>query len=155
LRNRPRQSAPGGGLAQVTAAASKAAEQAARIAGALTLWADLHAEEVGLDAMADGIALAQFYLGEAAGPADAAAVSEQTDRAERLRRWLLGAWPHAEITSAEVVNKGPKALREAVKAHAALRILEAHGWLVPLEPGTAARGAPRKAAWRILRVTGA
>jgi hypothetical protein len=50
-----------------------------------------------------------------------------------------------------VVNKGPNALREAVKARAALRLLEAHGWLVPLEPGTVVRGKTRKAAWRVIR----
>src|SRR6056297_3822680 len=38
--------APGRDLAHVTGTASKAAEQAARIAGVLTLWRDLHATEV-------------------------------------------------------------------------------------------------------------
>jgi hypothetical protein len=147
--------APGGDLAHVTAAASKAAEQACRIAGVLTLWRDLNAAEVGLDDMADGIALGQYYLGEAARLADAATVSAETAKAEKLRRWLLESWPHPEITSAEVVNKGPNALRESPKAHAALRLLEAHGWLVPLEPGTVVRGKARKAAWRIVRGAGA
>jgi hypothetical protein len=147
--------APGGDLAHVTAAASKGAEQAARLAGALTLWRDLNAEAVDIDAMANGIELAQFYLSEAARLASAATVSGEVDRAERLRRWLMETWPHAEITSAEVVNKGPNALRESPKAHAALRLLEAHGWLVPLPPGAVVRGAPRKAAWRIVRGAGA
>lgn len=143
--------APGGDLAHVTGHASKAAEHATRIAGVLTLWRDLHAREVAPADMASGIALAQFYLGEAARLADAATVSAETDKAEKLRRWLLDGWPHAEITSAEVVNKGPNALREAVKAHAALGILERHGWLVPLDPGAVVRGKARKAAWRIVR----
>jgi hypothetical protein len=143
--------APGGNLSHVTGHASKAAEHAARIAGVLTLWRDLHAPEVTPSTMADGIALAQFHLGEAARLADAATVSAETDRAEALRRWLLDSWPHAEITSAEVVNKGPNALREAVRAHAALGALERHGWLVPLDPGAVVRGKPRKAAWRIVK----
>jgi hypothetical protein len=143
--------APGGTLAHVTGHASKAAEHAARIAGVLTLWRDLAAPEVTAAEMADGIAVAQFHLGEAARLADAATVTAETDRAEKLRRWLLESWPHAEITSAEVVNKGPNALREAVKAHAALGALERHGWLVPLDPGAVVRGKPRKAAWRIVK----
>jgi hypothetical protein len=143
--------APGGTLAHVTAAASKSAEQAVRIAGVLTLWRDLDAPEVAPADMASGIALAQFYLTEAARLAEAAAVSPETERAERLRRWLLDTWAHPDVTSAEVVNKGPNALREAVKAHAALRMLETHGWLVPLDAGTVVRGKPRKAAWRIVR----
>jgi hypothetical protein len=148
--------APGGDLAHVTAAASKTAEQAARIAGVLTLWRDLHAAEVDIDAMANGVELAQFYLGEAARLADAATVTAEIDKAERLRRWLLESWPHAEILPAEVVRHAPiRALRESPAARAALGILERHGWLVPLEPGTVVRGKPRKAAWRIVRGAGA
>ena len=59
-------------LAHVTGYASKAAEQAARIAGVLTLWRDLNAAEVAASDMANAITLAQFYLGEAARLADAA-----------------------------------------------------------------------------------
>lgn len=143
--------APGCDLAHVTGTASKAAEQAARIAGVLTLWRDLHAPEVDPRDMADAIDLAQFYLSEAARLASAATVSAETDRAETLRRWLLESWPHPEITSAEVVNKGPNQLREAAKAHAALLLLERHGWLIPLDPGTEVRGKARKAAWIIVR----
>jgi hypothetical protein len=143
--------APGGDLAHITAA-----EQAARIAGVLTLWRDLHAAEVDIDAMANGVELAQFYLGEAARLADAATVTAEIDKAERLRRWLLESWPHAEILPAEVVRHAPiRALRESPAARAALGILERHGWLVPLEPGTVVRGKPRKAAWRIVRGAGA
>ena len=104
--------------------------------------------------MADAIDLAQFYLSEAARLSSAATVSTETDRAETLRRWLLESWPHPDITSAEVVNKGPNQLREAPKAHAALLLLERHGWLVPLEPGTVVRDKARRAAWRVLKGAG-
>jgi hypothetical protein len=148
--------APGGELAHVTAAASKAAEQAARIAGVLCLWRDLHAAEVSLADMADGIELVQHYLAEAARLADAATVSAEIDKAERLRRWLLETWPHPEILPAEVVRHAPiRALREGPAARAALRLLEAHGWIVALPPGTVVRGAFRKEAWAIVRGAGA
>jgi hypothetical protein len=101
--------------------------------------------------MADAITLAQFYLSRRHALPSAATVSAETDRAEKLRRWLLESWPHPDVTSAEVVNRGPNALREALKAHAALALLERHGWLVPLEPGAVVRGKARKAAWRIVR----
>ena len=54
----------------------------------------------------------------------------------------------------DVVQWGPGALRESPKARAALRVLETHGWLVPLEAGTEVRGARRKEAWRIVRGSG-
>lgn len=147
--------APGGDLAHVTGYASKAAEQACRIAGVLTLWRDLNAREVQAETMADAIALAQFYLAEASRLANAATVSVEIDRAEALRKWLLESWPHPEILTSDVLQRAPiRNLRESPKAQAALAILEKHGWLVPLEPGTAVRGKARKAAWRIVKGAG-
>lgn len=143
--------APGGNLANVTGYASKAAEQAARIAGVLTLWRDLEAEAVTERDMADGIGLAHFYLSEAKRLADAATVSAEIDAAEALRRWLLESWAEPEVMVRDVVQFGPNALRESPKARKALTLLEAHGWLIALEPGTKVRGSARKEAWRIVR----
>ena len=132
--------------------ASKAAEQAARIAGVLTLWRDLDALEVTARDMADAITLAQFYLSEAARLADAATVSVEIDRAEKLRNWLFTTWEHDEILPSEVVQRAPiKALRESPNARAAIGLLERHGHLVRIEAGTVIRGKTRKEAWRIVR----
>lgn len=146
-----RAQASGGDLAHVTGYASKAAEQAARIAGVLTLWCDLDAPAVMMQQMGDGIALAQFYLGEAVRLADAATISHEIDRAEALRKWLLESWSHPEIMVRDVVRRGPNPLRESPKARAALGILERHGWLAPLDPGTVVRGAARAEAWHIVK----
>jgi len=143
--------ADGGDLAHITGTASKAAEQAARIAGVLTLWRDLEAQQVQPSDMADAITLAQFYLSEASRLASAATVSAEIDKAETLRRWLLESWPHPEIMVRDVVRLGPNALRESPKARAALGILEKHGWLARLDEGAIVRGAARAEAWRIVR----
>lgn len=145
----------GGDLSGVTGYASKAAEQACRIAGVLSLWRDLHAVEVTRGEMASGIALAQFYLSEALRLADAAKVSEETDRAERLRRWLVETWPDAEVLTGDVVQKAPvRALRETKAAVAALGVLEKHGWVIALPAGTIIRGAARSTGWRIVKGAG-
>lgn len=141
--------AHGGDFAQIPGYASKAAEQAARIAGVLTLWSDLDAPAVTAQDMAHGIALAQFYLSEALRLSDAATVSQEIDRAEALRKWLAG-WHHPEVMVRDVVQYGPNHLRETPKATAAMIILERHGWLTPLAPGTVVRGKTRKAAWHIV-----
>jgi hypothetical protein len=144
--------APDGDLAHVTGYASKAAEQAVRIAAVLTLWGDLSAPEVTAQAMGWGIELAQFYLGEAMRLADAATVSAEIGRAEALRKWLLERWPEPEVLVRDVLRLAPiRALRESPQARAALTLLEKYGWLVPLEPGTVVRGGSRKEAWRIVR----
>jgi len=143
--------ATGGDLAHITGTASKAAEQAARIAGVLTLWRDLDAQQVQPSDMVDAITLAQFYLFEASRLASAATVSAEIDKAEALRKWFLESWPHPDVMTRDVVQFGPNALRETTKARAAIGILEKHGWLVPLEAGTVVRGAARAEAWRIVR----
>ena len=146
--------APGGDLAHITGTASKAAEQAGRIAGVLTLWQDLNAVEVSAQDMAHAITLAQFYLTEAARLAEAATVSTEIERAERLRKWLLESWGEVDIAQAEVVQSGPYALRDVKAAKPALALLEQHGWLMRLEKGAEVRGSARKDAWRIVRSFG-
>lgn len=148
------QLAPRGSLAHITGTASKAAEQAARIAGVLTLWADLDAAEIGLQAMQWGIELAEFYLGEASRLASAATVSVEIARAEAVKKWLLETWPHAEIASSEILQLGPHALRDAPSVKKATALLTDHGWLVALEEGAMVRGKARKLAWRIVRGAG-
>lgn len=144
--------APGEAMEHVRAYASKSAEQAARIAGALTLWADLDAPEVGAETMRHGIALASFYLKEARRLAEAGAVSEETAKAERLRQWLVESWPHGEVTPREIVQLGPNALRERKALSGPLGLLVKAGHLVALPDGTVVRGAARREAYRIVRV---
>lgn len=143
--------APGGDLAHVTGYASKTAEQAARIAGVLTMWSDLNAPFVDASKMAAGISLAQFYLNEAVRLADAAIISREIDRAETLRKWLLESWEHREIMVRDVVRLGPNPLRESPKARDALKLLQQHGWIHKLETGTVVRGSARNEAWVIAK----
>lgn len=146
------QQAPDGDLAHVTGYASKAAEQAARIAGTLTLWRDLHAPEVRARDMMDAITLAQFYLAEASRMAEAATVSAEIDKAERLRKWLVEAWPDLEILPGDILQRAPgRRLRDRQAVKKAISVLMEAGWLIPLENGAEVRGVRRKEAYRIVR----
>ena len=147
-----RAQAPGGDCAHLTGTASKVAEQAARIAGVLTLWEDLRAESVTGETMADGIELSQYYLSEALRLADAATISAAIDIAEKLRVWLLNSWPDPDVLPSDVLQRAPiRALRDRPAARKAIAMLEEAGWLVALEPGTEVRGIARKEAYRIVR----
>ncbi|WP_415183089.1 hypothetical protein [Phaeovulum sp.] len=84
--------------------------------------------------------------------ADAAAVSVETGRADALRKWLLERWHHPYTMMRDLGRRGPNALRKAPKAKPALGILEGHGWIVALAPGTLVRGAACKQSWRIVSV---
>ncbi len=155
-----RAQAPGGDLEGCTSFASKSPEQACRIAGVLTIWENLSAAEVTGAAMANGIALAQYYLSEARRLADAAIVSHDTTEAEKLRLWLLQSWPGiaagigrdpATVLQTDIIQRGPGSMREARKVAACIRQLADAGWLVALSEGTLIDGTPRKKAFRIVR----
>lgn len=141
----------GGEMEHVTGTASKAAEQAARIAGVLTLWNDLDSAEVSKATMTNAIELARFYLLEASRLANAAIVSKEIDRAESLKRWLHEKWREPEVMVRDVVQRGPNQLRETPTARAALTTLEQHGHLNRLDAGAVVRGAAREEAWAIVR----
>ncbi|OQP87572.1 hypothetical protein BTR14_03100 [Rhizobium rhizosphaerae] len=136
---------------RVTAFASKAPEQAARIAGVLALWGAPDVAEVCGEDMMSGVMLAQYYLNEARRLMDIASVSAETMDAENLRTWLLETWPHPEIVVREVVQKGPNRLRETSVVKEVFKTLEKNGWLVRLPEGAVVRGKARKEAFRIVR----
>ncbi len=150
--------ATGGQLEHVKSFASKSPEQAARIAGVLTLWSDLSAHEVTPETMADAIALADFYLGEAKRLSEAATISAETEKAERLRRWIIESWPTvasqnsrnpANIVPSDVVQRGPNSMRETKEAKKLMSILADHGWLTLLDKGTEIDGQSRQLAYQV------
>ncbi len=139
--------APGGDLEDVRAFASKAAEQAARLAGVLTLYEAHDAAEVSAEHMANGIALARFYLREAARVMAVSAISQETLQLEQLRRWLINKWDEPCISATDAAQSGP--FKDAPRIRVLLFKLEDEGWLA-LEPeGAMIRGKRRREAWRI------
>ena len=139
-------------FADITGTASKAAEQAARIAGVLTLFRDLNAAHVTLEDVANAVELMSYYLDEALRLSQSATLSGDLERAERLRRWIIETWEHDEILPRDIQKNGPTtALRQAPKVRAAIATLEKYGWLMPLPPGEIIRGAARREAWRVVR----
>ena len=155
-----REQAAGGAFEQVRPFASKAPEQAARIAAVLTLWADLNAPEVTAVTMADAVELSQFYLSEIKRLAEAAVVSEEVRKADWLRLWLLDSWPDLAqrhdrdpntIVPKDVVLFGPGALRETKIVKRFMVDLLEHGWLIELPKGCVVDGVPRQLAYQIVR----
>jgi hypothetical protein len=146
-----RSQAPGGEYELVRGYASKAAEQAARIAGVLSMWADMGTHAVQPDAMGWGIQLAQFYLSEAKRLANSATVTAEVSKAEALRKWMHSAsWGKPWLTLRDVIRLGPARLRENPEARKAIKLLEDNGWLLPLPSGTEIEGKVTREAWRIV-----
>jgi len=146
-----REQGPNGSLEAIRHFASKAAEQAARLAAVMALFADLDVAAISAETMRDAVTLEEYYLNEAKRLAEAAVISQSTQEAERLRHWLLETWPEGQISAADVVQQGPNALRETAKVRRLLTVLEEHGWLVKTPDGATILGKRRREAWRVVR----
>ena len=140
-----------GELAFVRPYASKSAEQAARIAGVLTLWEDYEAREIKPETMANAISIAQYYLSEACRLANGVSISVEIERAELLRQWLLSKWQENVVLPRDILQRGPNSLRESPKVRKAIALLVAHGWLIPLPHDAFVRGMNRKEADQVVR----
>jgi Protein of unknown function (DUF3987) len=110
---------------------SKVAENAARIAGVLTLVSDLGATEVGPEAMDSALDLMEWYLDEALRLDQTASVDPQMVDAQKLLDWLM-EHEHAYtegVTRKEIAKSGPGRLRAKRKYDPLIAILLDHKWV--------------------------
>jgi hypothetical protein len=135
---------PDGQLALLRDVAGKAAEQAARIAGVLTMVEDANAVNVGADVMIRACELADWYLYEAARLANEANIPAAIRDAQILLDWLHRRGLET-VTAATLQKAGPGPLRRKTRLDPAIEALEEHGWLKPDD-------ASRR-AWRVERPT--
>ena len=140
-----------GEFGEVRPFASKAAEQAARIAAVMSAYENPDNPQLSGKTMADAVTLEGFYLQEARRLADEAVISEQTREAEKLKKWLCETWEEEFISATDAAQYGPNSLRETEKVKKVLATLEKHGWVMPQAGGATVRGKKRREAWRIVR----
>ncbi len=145
------QSAPGRRYANISGTATKAPEQAARIAGVLMLFHEPDATTVSGCMMQAAIALTDFYLGEALRLLDTGSISREIQDAELLRGWLCETWPEELIDPSTAARRGPNSLREVRKLKKLFRILEEHGWLQELSGAHFVDGRKTRQAWQVIR----
>jgi hypothetical protein len=127
----------------------RAAEQAGRLAGVLSLFADPAAPAITAAAVEGAIALVRHYLGEAARIAGVAGESAELRAAQAVLDYIAGLG-RPVVHLAEIYQGGPAATRDAGAARRALRRLEAHGYLEALPGGVVLGGMRRREAWRVL-----
>ena len=139
----------GGEMRPIQAFASKMAEHAGRLAAVLAAFAEPDAPEVGAEAMAGGIALAQHYAAELLRLHGAAGVSADLQLAARLLAWWQ-ARPDPQCHLAAIYQRGLNAIRDAATARRIVGVLETHGWVDKLAAGTVLDGAARNEAWELV-----
>jgi hypothetical protein len=119
-----------GALDDIRDAAAKAAENAARIAGVLTILERSDATIIETEAMTAGCKLMTWYVGEALRLSGTHRLPLRTRNAIKLLDWLR-AKGKTEITRSEVMQLGPNPMRRKPDAEGAISVLEEHGWLRP------------------------
>ena len=143
-----RQLAEGGPLEGVRGFGNKAAEHAARLAGVLTLVANVTAQEIDETHMQAGIDLVNFYITEAVRLLTAGNVDPDILLAEKLLAWAQ-LFPFIYLR--QIYRRGPYAIRDGKVAKRIAVILEEHGWLTRIVGGMELDGAQRRDVWRVMQ----
>jgi hypothetical protein len=137
---------PGGNLHSIRSFGAKMGEHAGRLAAVLAVYGDPDAMEVGGEAMACGITLAQHYAAEMLRLQGGAFVSADLRLAARLLTWWEGRGDPCCYLAA-IYQRGLNAIGDAATARRIVGVLEEHGWVCRLPPGTEVDGSPRRDAW--------
>lgn len=139
----------GGYLAPIKGFGAKLAEHAGRLAAILTCYNEPDATHVSLEVMQCGVALAKHYADEMLRLHAGSTIDPNIRAAQRLLDW----WKSQEddqLYLSRVYQFGPANIRDAASAKRAIKVLEDHGQIAPLEPGTIIDEKPRKEAWRLV-----
>lgn len=113
--------------------ASKAADNAARLACCLHVFSTDQASPIGRWSMEGACSLMRWYLDEAVRFARARDMTEEIHNAELLEGWLVREIKKrkgADVTVNDARQKGPGAIRLKRKLDDALDLLEGHGRIV-------------------------
>lgn len=129
--------------------ASKAAEQALRIAGVLTLVREPEAQRIEADSIRSATELALWYLTEAKRLAGTAELSPEVRDAEALLGWCHDTGREF-LHSRAALRLGPARIRERKRFVEAAHELERAGWALPIEGGMCLDGVSHRQVWRIL-----
>ena len=144
--------APDADLRPIAGFAAKLAEQALRIAGVLTLAENPKAASaVGMQAMANAIALCRHYLGEALRLHGAERVGEDLVQAEQLKERIKKKWPDTRFSVGDVLALNISFIRTSKTARDLLGVLEGHGQVSKEVVTTRTKPGER---WRIVPESG-
>lgn len=139
--------APTRALDRIRAFGSKAAEHVLRLAGVLTLYADLNARTIERDTLENATILVNYYLSEALRLAEATQDDPDLILAERLLGWAQEQGPYVAL--ADLYQRGPNSIRDATTARKITTILVLHGWFTPVVGGKEVDGKYRREVWAV------
>lgn len=141
---------PEGPLSHITGFASKAAEQAARIAGVLTVVESECASEVSAQTMGNAIQIASWYVSEAERLLDAGDADSLLQKAQILLDWLHTKQSFEPFDKRRIVRYGPSSIRDTKLVSQLISILVQTRHIRPLGPDVLAEGNTTREAWGLI-----
>lgn len=128
--------------------ASKAPAQILRVAGVLTLVADMRAGAIGEETIDQAAVLVLYALDEAVRLVGHSQVPVEIERAQALLEWCQRTRTNL-LHSRQALQMGPNAIRSKPAFDAAIKELERAGWAIPVEGGAEIDGKRRRRVWEI------
>ncbi len=142
----------GNDLSELRDRASKALENACRIAGVLTAIEDgLSACIIDENRLGRGLIIVQWYLAEMLRIRGSAVIPLCVTDAESLSKWL-DSRGHQVFRTVQVLTNGPSHLRNKKRLDAAIGELVTNGYLVENVPGIIVDGVKTKKSWKVAYV---
>ncbi len=142
----------GNDLSELRDRASKALENACRIAGVLTAIENgIGARMIDADRLGRALVIVQWYLAETLRIKGAAMIPQSVSDAESLSKWLNDRDYNA-FRTAVVLTHGPSHLRNKKRLDSAITELVEHGYLTENTPGMVIDGVAARKSWSIKHV---
>ena len=142
----------GNDLSELRDRASKALENACRIAGVFVVVEDgLTARDIDDKRLGRALVVIQWYLSEMLRIRRTAVVPQSVSDAEELSKWL-NERNHGQFRTRILLNKGPSNLRNKPRLTAAIKELVDNGYLSENAPGTVIDGVKTRKSWSVLHV---
>jgi putative DNA primase/helicase len=140
----------GNDLCEITDRASKAVENACRIAGVLAvIEGGMATREISAINLGNGLVLMQWYLKEASRIRGTALIPPEIKHAEMLIKWLEERDIRLFNTSM-ILTRGSNQLRCKARLDPAIKVLMDSGHLIKNEPNTIVDGKVSRSSWRVL-----
>lgn len=129
--------------------ASKACEQALRLAGIFTVIENAENErEIGIQTMIRGVTLAQFYVNEYRRLVASAIAQPEITKAQALLSWILEK-RGPQIYRADIIQNGPSGYRSVSEVRPILDTLEKYGQIESIDDKVM-HGKSRSNCYRVL-----
>lgn len=135
----------GSALNRIASFATRATENATRLAAIMTVFDSPDASEVSLEAAQSGVELARFYIATVQGLMGFADAGNALGDLAPLAKWLTQKVKPGDVFHSQwLLQCAPGSFRKKATLGPAIAKLVERGWLIPQPKDTVVDGAPRK-----------